>query len=76
VLNELNRLSRKRYVSPYDVAAIYVGLGEKDQAFKWLERAYEERSEFLIWIKVNPALDSIRADSRFQDLLKKMKLES
>lgn len=59
----------RRYVSPYTVAAIYTALGEKDQAFKWLERAYEERDVWLMNLKVDPVFAKLRSDKRFQDLL-------
>jgi serine/threonine-protein kinase len=51
-----------------------VGLGEKDQAIEWLQKAYEERSSFLVSINVSPAYDSLRSDPRFKELLKKMGL--
>jgi DNA-binding winged helix-turn-helix (wHTH) protein/TolB-like protein/Flp pilus assembly protein TadD len=75
VLSDLNDLSEaqdvgaRRYVSPYTVAAIYAGLGEKDQAFKWLERAFEERDVWLMNLKVDPVFAKLRSDKRFQDLL-------
>jgi eukaryotic-like serine/threonine-protein kinase len=69
VLDELNEQSKKRYVSPYYVAKIYASLGEREQAFTWLERAYEERNPDFIELKVEPLLDPIRSDDRFQDLL-------
>lgn len=69
VLNQLNEAAKQRYVSPYDVAIIYAGLGEKDLAFTWLERAYEDRTTWLAFLKVEPAFDNLRADPRFRDLL-------
>jgi serine/threonine-protein kinase len=77
VLNELKELSKRRYVSPYSIAIVYIGLGEKDQAFEWLQKAYEDRSVWLIHLhlKVDPRLDSLRRDARFKALLKKMGLE-
>jgi TolB-like protein len=69
ILRELEELSARRYVSPYFRALIYAGLGEKAQAFSWLNKAYEERNEWLVWLKVDPKLDSLRADPRFADLL-------
>ena len=69
VLTDLHDLEKRRYVSPYTVAAIHTGLGEKDQAFKWLERAYEERDVWLMNLKVDPVFAKLRADKRFQDLL-------
>jgi DNA-binding winged helix-turn-helix (wHTH) protein/TolB-like protein/Flp pilus assembly protein TadD len=69
VLSELQDLQGRRYVSPYTVAAIYAGLGERDQAFKWLEKAYEERDIWLMNLKVDPVFSKLRSDRRFPDLL-------
>jgi tetratricopeptide (TPR) repeat protein len=69
VLTDLHELETRRYVSPYTVAAIHTGLGERDQAFKWLERAYEERDVWLMNLKVDPVFAKLRSDKRFQDLL-------
>jgi DNA-binding winged helix-turn-helix (wHTH) protein/TolB-like protein/Flp pilus assembly protein TadD len=75
VLSELHDLSEsreaesRRYVSPYTVAAIYTALGDKDQAFKWLEQAYQERDVWLMNLKVDPVFAKLRSDKRFQDLL-------
>jgi hypothetical protein len=51
---------------------VHVGLEEKDEAFKWLEKAYQERSWWLIFIKMDPLLDSLRSDARFIDLLRRI----
>ncbi len=75
VLNELSGLSKHRYISSLRVALIYMGLGQKDQTFKWLEKAYEERDFWITLIKVAPPFDSLRSDPRFKILLKKMNLE-
>ncbi len=75
VLDKLHGLSKKRYVSPFYIALIYMGLGQNDQAFEWLEKAYEERDHWLETLKVHPMLDSLRSDPRFTKLLKKMRLE-
>ena len=72
VLEELNEVSKQFYVSPYNVALIYAGLGEKDQALAWLERAFAERSTWMPYLKVDPWLDSLRSEPRFQDLLRRM----
>ncbi|MGH9863004.1 MAG: tetratricopeptide repeat protein [Candidatus Acidiferrales bacterium] len=73
VLEELNQLRKRRYVSAYLVAVIHAGLGEKDQAWAWLENAYEERASWLGWmLKVDPRLDPLRSDPRFADLLRRM----
>jgi tetratricopeptide (TPR) repeat protein len=75
VLEELKDLSDKHYVSPFLIANIYVGLEENDKTFEYLEKAYEERYELLIGLKVNPSFDPIREDPRFSELLKKIGLE-
>jgi DNA-binding winged helix-turn-helix (wHTH) protein/TolB-like protein/Flp pilus assembly protein TadD len=60
---------KQRYVSPYTVATIYAGLGEKDQAFKWLEKAFEERDIWLMNLKVDPLFKMLQSDHRFSELL-------
>jgi serine/threonine-protein kinase len=57
------------------IAALYSYLGDNDQFFTWLERAYEERSYYMAYLKVDPIYDSIRSDSRFTAWLKKLKLD-
>jgi tetratricopeptide (TPR) repeat protein len=74
-LNELERLARQEYVPAVAIALIYAGLGEKDQAFTWLDKAYEERAFELTWLKVEPRWDSLRSDPRFADLLRRMGLQ-
>jgi serine/threonine protein kinase/Tfp pilus assembly protein PilF len=73
VLDQLNERSKQRYVSPANRAAIYAGLGEKDKAFEWLEKGFEERS--IGAIKVNPVYDPLHSDPRFADLLRRMNLQ-
>src|SRR6201988_1124964 len=72
LLEELGRLSQQRYVSSYGLAAIYVGQGDKEQALGWLEKAFEEDNTELTFLKVDPRLDPLREDPRFQTLLKKV----
>ncbi|HJQ24180.1 MAG TPA: winged helix-turn-helix domain-containing protein [Blastocatellia bacterium] len=60
------------YVVPYFVATVYAALGDQEQAFAWLEKAYNERSIYLAWLKTDPRLDSLRADPRFADLLRRV----
>ncbi|HEY4256163.1 MAG TPA: protein kinase [Candidatus Udaeobacter sp.] len=75
ILDELNqRISSKQFVSPFEIALIYTGLGEKDQAFEWLEKAKTERDPFLIYIKTDPNFDSLRGERRFQAVLQGMGL--
>jgi serine/threonine-protein kinase len=72
-VEKLVELSRKKYVSPHDIAVIYIGLGEKDSAFEWLEKAYRERNARLIELS-DPVYDSLRSDPRFLDLVQRLGL--
>ena len=74
VLAELKDLSKRRYVAPFDIALVYMGLGDKSRALEWLEKAYEDHSDWLAWIKVWPQFDSLRGEPRFQDLLRRLGL--
>ncbi len=74
LLAELKQLSKKRYVSGYDMAVIYSGLREPDQAFAWLEKAYQDREGSLVYLKVEPWLDPIRSDRRFPELVRRVGL--
>ena len=74
VLDELKKRSEGEYIRPYYFAQIYGGLGEKDLAFKWLVKAYEQSDISLATILVDETLDNLRSDSRFNLILKKMEL--
>ena len=74
LLHELKELSKRRYVSGCDCAAIYAGLDEKDRAFACLEEAHEQHDFTLTSAKVNPLFDPLRSDSRFQDVLRRIGL--
>jgi len=73
VLNRMLDLRARRYVDAYNIGEVYAGLGEKEKAFEWLGRAYEEHAGQLICIKVDPFLKNLRSDPRYKELLKKMK---
>ena len=73
VLDQLNEISKEKYVPALHRALIYAGLVQKDQAFEWLEKAYEEH--YILAIKVHPAYDSLRSDPRFADPLRRMNLQ-
>jgi tetratricopeptide (TPR) repeat protein len=75
VLAELTEASTQKHVSPYDFTIIYAALGDHDHAFSCLERAYDSRSEALVWLKVDPRLDRLRSDPRFTDLLQRVGLD-
>jgi DNA-binding winged helix-turn-helix (wHTH) protein/tetratricopeptide (TPR) repeat protein len=74
MLAELKEQSKRSYISPYNIAIIYVALGEKDKASEWLEKAYDERSLWMVFLKVDPRLDSLRSDPSFADMLRRMRL--
>ncbi len=74
MIAELEALPATKYVSPYYVALIHAALGDPDAAFRRLERAYEERSHGLTFLKVDPQMDSLRPDPRFSDLLRRVGL--
>lgn len=66
--------AKHRYVSAYDMAILCARLGEKEQAFNWLDKAYEERSSSLVYLKVEPSFDNLRQDPRLVDLLRRINL--
>jgi serine/threonine-protein kinase len=75
LLKELKGLSEQKYVQSYDIALIYAGLGDKDQAFDWLEKACRDRSGWMPYLKIEPRLNGLRSDPRFEDLLGRIGLE-
>src|SRR5687768_6896753 len=74
VLTDLQQLQDQRYVSPYTVAAIYAGLGDKEQTFKWLETAVETRDIWLMNLKVDPVFAKLRSERKFTDILARIRL--
>jgi len=74
IAGELEKVSKGRYVSPFDRALVYAGLGEREQVLAWLEKAYEVRDASISINKRSPWFDSLRSDPRFQDLLRRMGL--
>jgi tetratricopeptide (TPR) repeat protein len=74
ILDELTKLAKQRYVAPYFFAGIHLGLGDHDRAIECLEKSYEERSHWLIYLHIDPGMDALRDDPRFQDLLRRIGL--
>ena len=74
VLDELLKLNESRYVTPAALVNVYIGLGDKDKAFEWLEKAFQERSNFVAYLKVFPIADPLRSDPRYADLLRRVGL--
>jgi tetratricopeptide (TPR) repeat protein len=73
ILDQLKELSKQRYVSAYSFALVYLGLGDKEEALRWLQKSYQDRDGFSILpIKVDPFLDPLRGDPRFEELVTKV----
>src|SRR5262245_12082241 len=73
ILEQLKELSKKRYVSAYSFALVYLGLGDKEEALRWLDQSYQDRAGSDIgWIRVDPLLDPLRGDPRFEALAEKI----
>ena len=73
-LSELQQMAQQQYVSPFDVAMVYVGLGDKDHAFAYLEKAREDQAEFMGWLQSFAPLDPLRSDPRFAELVRRVEL--
>ncbi|MGA8617581.1 MAG: hypothetical protein WB660_03540 [Candidatus Sulfotelmatobacter sp.] len=71
-LEQLNGISKQRYVTPYMFARVYAALSETNEALKWLEAAYQERASFLAFLKVDPHFENLRSEPRFQTLMQRM----
>jgi serine/threonine-protein kinase len=71
-LKGLLKLSQERYVSPYSIATIYNGLGEREEALAWLERGYQQREPRMVFLKFEPKWKNLHDDPRFQDLLRRV----
>ncbi len=74
LLGELLKSSTERYVPSYNIAMIYNGLGETDKTLEWLGKSYQQRDPRMVWLKVEPKWNNLRADPRFQDLLRRVGL--
>ena len=74
MVDELKELSKKQYVPAASIALVYAGIGDKDQAFEWLNKAYEDHAFQIQWIGIDPRWDNLRPDPRFQDLIRKIGL--
>jgi tetratricopeptide (TPR) repeat protein len=70
VLRELEVAARQEYVPAMYMAAIYAALGDRDQSIRWIEKAYEERSDYMIYLRTEPSLDGLRSEPRFKEFLK------
>lgn len=72
ILDELKQMEKVKYVSPYDLAVLYTGLGEKDKAIEQLNKAYEQRAGWVLMLKTEPLFDPLRSDARFAALVQRL----
>jgi tetratricopeptide (TPR) repeat protein len=72
-LAELERVGNHTYVTPYGVALVHAGLGNNDIAFTLLNRAFQERSHWLVWLRLDPRWNQLRSDARFVELVRRMR---
>ncbi len=73
-LSKLLEEKKTRYISAYHIATIYAALKDRDRTFEWLEQASKERADWMVFLNVDPRFKTLRSDSRFADLLRRMKL--
>jgi TolB-like protein/DNA-binding winged helix-turn-helix (wHTH) protein/Tfp pilus assembly protein PilF len=71
-LAKLNAMSESKYVTPYGVALVYAGMGNKDEAFRWLEKAFDDRANWLVWLQFDPRWEALRADPRYAEMVHRM----
>jgi len=71
-LQTLDEIEKKHYVSRISRVYVYAGLGDKDKAFEWLEKAYQERSDLLAWFRKDPESKNLQSDPRFAALMRKI----
>jgi tetratricopeptide (TPR) repeat protein len=71
ILHDLLEESKQNYVPPYSIALVYTGLGKKNEALEWLQKAFVEHSHWRGWLSLTPELDSLRSDPRFTELLQR-----
>ena len=74
ILDTLSLLKQSQFVTAYGIALVHAGMGDSDSTFKWLNKAYDERSNWLVWLKTDPRWESIRTDERYAELVRKVGL--
>jgi tetratricopeptide (TPR) repeat protein len=74
ILDDLTNLTKQKYVAPYFFAGIHIGLEEDDLAIEYLEKSFEEHSHWLIYLHIDPSMDGVRSNPRFQDVLRRVGL--
>jgi serine/threonine protein kinase/Tfp pilus assembly protein PilF len=74
ILDDLTNLAKQKYVASYFFAEMHIGLGDNDRAIEYLEKSYEERSHWIIYLHLDPSMDALRSNTRCQDLLRRVGL--
>jgi tetratricopeptide (TPR) repeat protein len=74
ILDEIKTLATRQYVPSYDIAIVYLGMGDKEEAYRWLQKALDERSAWMVYLNIDPRLDNLRSESRFKLLVHKVGL--
>jgi TolB-like protein len=72
--DQFKAAAKKRYIPPTYFGMLFAGLGDKDKALEWLEKAFQERADGLTWLNVEPMMDEVRTDARFQELIQRIGL--
>ncbi|HWO32327.1 MAG TPA: hypothetical protein VNO32_26320, partial [Candidatus Acidoferrum sp.] len=72
LLHDLGERSKHEYVPAFSMAIICIGLKNRDEAFDWLAKAYQDRSTYMVWLKTDPLFDPLRSDPRFNPLMNRM----
>ena len=75
ILSQLQQMSKDQYVPSLYIAMVHTGLGDKNEAFAWLDKAYAERCEYLVYLPTDPMADPLRSDPRFPALLQRLGLK-
>ena len=75
IIEQLKEQSKKTYISPFHIGSIYYGLGDKDQAFEWFEKAFKDGSSLTVYLKIEPEFDALRTDPRYLSLMRRIGLE-
>ena len=73
IIEQLKTSPAGGLIVPYRLAAVYLALGDKDEAIHWLRKDYEERGNWISQLKVDPVMDPLRSDQRFQELMRQLK---
>ena len=74
LLVELKEISKRRYICAYEIAHSTVKLGNKDQAFEWLDKGRRDRADCMVWPTVEPWMDPLRTDARYREMIERIGL--